>query len=483
MNNAYKPSIVVIDDEDDIRRLLRGILEDEGYHVHEAGSAQALWNLVAKEDTRIDLAVLDIWLQNGDKEGLDILAQLKEKYSYLPVLMISGHGTIETAVNAIKLGAYDFIEKPFKTERLLMMISRALETSKLKQENAALKQSYKNEKMPFIGDSGLTADFKEDLRKIAHSNSRVLIQGEPGTGKELAARTIHQNSPRADQPLIVISAAALTPDTIEAELFGIEENGKVKAGALERANGGSIVLDEVADLPLESQAKIMRFMRDQPFTRVNGTQNIQADVRVLATTGRDLQKLVNEKLFRDDLFYRLNVVPLKVPSLRQRRADIPALCIHFLDMLARQQGGQPRKLSEAAIVALQGYDWPGNIRQLKNVMEWITITMTNDEDVGVTDLPVEISQIVPETLKSDWAQTIMDLPLREAREKFEHDYLLAQVQRFGGNISRTAQFIGMERSALHRKLKSLSIGGDKEEGDEDGKVEVLYQNRISTTAT
>ena len=461
--------ILIIDDEADIRALIQGILEDEGYATRQAGNAAQAFAAIAER--KPSLVILDVWLQNSEFDGLAILEQVKADHPNLPVVMISGHGTIETAVAAIRQGAYDFIEKPFKTDRLLLMIDRALENARLRQENEQLR-SKAEPASTLQGKSHALQSLMNTLNKVAPANSRVLITGDSGAGKEVAARFIHKNSSRANGPFVVLNCAILNPDRIEIELFGSEEKGVVHQGVLERADGGTLLLDEVADMPLETQGKIVRALQDQTFIRIGGNDQIKVDVRILASTGRNLLEATKSGAFREDLYYRLNVVPVQVPTLRERMEDIPELVDHFMEQNAKQVGLQKRTMSASAMMALQAYNWPGNIRQLKNLIEWLMImggpnSQTTPEPIQTEDLPPEISQVVPATLKTEWGADLISLPLREAREVFEREYLLSQVNRFGGNISKTAQFVGMERSALHRKLKSLNIT-TSERDTEDG---------------
>lgn len=471
--------ILIVDDETDIRTLIQGILEDEGYKTRQAENAKQVFEHL--QTAPANLIVLDVWLQNSEFDGLDILDKIKEMYPHVPVLMISGHGTIETAVKAIKKGAYDFIEKPFKTDRLLLMIERALETSRLKQENAALRLQTEGSST-LVGKSPAMQTLVQLLDKVSNTNSRVLITGDAGTGKEVVARYIHKQSTRADKPFMALNCAILNPDRIEVELFGCDIAGQAQIGVLERADGGTLLLDEVADMPLETQAKILRVLQDQSFTRVGGQTQIKADVRVIASTSRNLTGVISEGKFREDLYYRLNVVPVQVPSLRERIDDIPLLIEYFMDQNAAQAGLEKRKLSDGAGAALQTYSWPGNVRQLRNLIEWMMIMApVNEPDtpIQLEDLPPEISQIVSSTLKAEWGEDMISLPLREAREVFEREYLQAQVARFGGNISKTAQFVGMERSALHRKLKSLNIHTSERE---DGKDEQTDAQKLLKSA-
>lgn len=469
-----KTDILIVDDEADIRSLIAGILEDEGYGTGQAESAAQVYDALAKKP--YGLVVLDIWLKNSEYDGLSILEKIRMEYPELPVVMISGHGTIETAVKAIKMGAYDFIEKPFKTDRLLLMVERALESAALKRENALLRVQ-EEVATDLIGASQIFQTLVVSLDKIAPTNSRVMINGAAGTGKEAVARYIHKHSARAKMPFIAVNCALLTPESLEEKLFGREERGgKILPGVLERANGGTLLLDDVADLPLETQGKILRVLQDQSFIRLGGQMPVRVDVRVMASTSQSLEDKIASGEFREDLFYRLNVVPVFVPRLTERKEDIPHLVDYFM-----RQGGEDavRPLSEGALVALQGYVWPGNVRQLKNLVEWLIVASRRGEDgdidsvqpIQAAELPQEITQFVHSSLKGDWQTDMISLPLREAREVFEREYLLAQITRFNGNISRTAQFVGMERSALHRKLKLLHISTsereEKEERDED----------------
>ena len=374
--------------------------------------------------------------------------------------MISGHGNIETAVTAIRHGAYDFIEKPFKADRLVLVAERALETSRLRREVTELKARSVGSNT-LVGHSAALAQLRQLIERVAPANSRILITGAPGVGKELAARAIHEASARASGPFVVINAAAIAADTMETELFGVEaRDGRPrKTGALEEAHGGTLYIDEVADMPRDTQAKILRVLVDQNFTRVDGTTRVHVDVRVISSSARDLPRAIAEGGFREDLFHRLSVVPVRVPSLAERREDIPELIDFFMDQLAANSGLPRRKIGDDAMAVLQSHDWPGNIRQLRNNIERLMILTGGDLEAEVTAemLPREIGALVPSTPNGSGGEKLMSLPLRDAREVFEREYLVAQINRFGGNISRTAEFIGMERSALHRKLKSLAI--------------------------
>lgn len=465
----HSAEILIVDDEEDIRGLIQGILEDEGYRTRQAASAEEALASVARGAP--DLLILDIWLQGSGKDGMDVLAEVREGHSSLPVLMISGHGTIETAVSAIKQGAYDFIEKPFKSDRLLLMIERALETAQLRRENQALKEKAEGA-VEMLGEAPVMQRVRQALERVAPTNSRVLITGEAGTGKEIAARMLHRLSARSNGPFVALNCALLDPDGFAEALFGSEtEDGRVLAGALERAHGGTLLLDEVADMPLETQGRIVRALQEQRIVRTGGHQAVEADVRIMASTSRDLLRAIQDGMFREDLYYRLNVVPLSIPALRERLEDIGLLADHFADLYARQSGQPVRHFSEEAVFALQHCAWPGNVRQLRNAVEWAMIMMSGEpgEPVLPEHLPPDITGRVTDGAgvgSSSVGGDYLILSLREAREAFERAYLLSQVERFGGNISRTAQFVGMERSALHRKLKSLDISASSaQDGD------------------
>ncbi len=460
--------ILVVDDEADIRDLVSGLLEDEGHSVRTAANSdQALAAIKAR---RPSLAVLDIWMQGGGLDGLELLDVVKGIDEDLPVVMISGHGNIETAVSALKRGAYDFIEKPFKSDRLVVVVERALEAAALKRENRRLRAQTMAPN-GLIGKSAAAQLLRSTITKVAPANSRILISGPPGSGKELVARQIHEASPRARSEFVAISAAGMTPERLDVELFGEEgSDGRPhKIGVFERAHNGTLYLDDVSDMPRESQSRILRVLVEQRFRRVGGEQDVQVDVRVITSTAKDLKVEISEGRFREDLFHRLNVVPIRVPPLSERREDIGELIDYFIENLAASQGLPRRRIADDALAVLQVHPWPGNVRQLRNNVERLLILATGSADDPITAdmLPQEVaSSSSTSSLGSD---RIIALPLREAREVFERDYLAAQIMRFGGNISRTAAFIGMERSALHRKLKSLGVspsrGGDDEEGE------------------
>ncbi|MGJ8572847.1 MAG: sigma-54-dependent transcriptional regulator [Hoeflea sp.] len=450
--------ILVVDDEADIREIVSGILDDEGHETRMAADSDSA--LAAISDRVPRLIFLDIWLQGSRLDGLALLDEIKARYPDLPVVMISGHGNIETAVSAIQRGAYDFIEKPFKADRLLLVAERALETSNLKREVTELKKR-SGDPVELIGTSVAVSQLKQAIDKIAPTNSRVMILGPSGSGKELVARLIHRKSTRAGGPFVVLNAAAITPERMEVALFGTESaaSHERKVGALEEAHGGILYLDEVADMPRGTQSKILRVLVDQQFERVGGTKRVKVDVRILSSTARNLEELIAAGEFREDLYHRLAVVPVRVPSLSERREDIPFLVDMFMRQVSEQAGIRNRRIGDDALAVIQAHTWPGNIRQLRNYMERLMILARSDGPDTVINagmLPDDVSDMLPKTSAAG-SNHIMTLPLREARELFERDYLIAQINRFGGNISRTAEFVGMERSALHRKLKSLGV--------------------------
>ena len=471
--------ILIIDDEPDIRGLVASILEDEGYQTRGSSDADHALSLMALH--RPTLVLLDIWLTGSRLDGMALLGEVLALYPDLPVIMISGHGTIETAVTAIKLGAYDFIEKPFDTERLLLVTRRAIETALLRRENQELRLRAGPED-ELIGRAPVINQLRTSIEKVAPTGSRVLIGGPAGTGKEVVARMIHARSKRSEGPFVIVNCAALSADRLESELFGIEDpepvGGKLsegeraprKLGLLEQAHGGTLLLDEVADMPLETQGKIVRVLQEQTFQRVGGRVKIKVDARVIAATSADLQTEIEVGQFRQDFYYRLAVVPLRVPPLTDRRDDIPEFVNAFLRRAAEATGVRARVVGDDAMAALQAHDWPGNVRQLRNVVDWLLIMAPGDpsEQIKAEMLPAEISSSAPGSIQWERGSEIMGLPLREARELFEREYLLTQVTRFGGNISRTANFVGMERSALHRKLKMLGVHGADRKADGAG---------------
>ena len=458
--------ILIVDDEADIRELIAGILDDEGYETRLARDSDTA--LAAIEERRPSMIILDIWLQGSKLDGLDLLIVIKEHHPDLPVVIISGHGNIETAVAAIKRGAYEYIEKPFKVDRLVLVVSRALEAAKLKRENEALREKA-GTSSELVGDSLVMKQLRQSLQKVAPTNSRIMVFGALGTGKELVAQSLHAMSNRSDGPFVIINAASLSPERMEEELFGVEseQGGVTSTGALEEAHLGTIFIDEVGDMPMETQAKILRVLVDQTFQRVGGSNRVKVDVRVVSSTSKDMEREITEGRFREDLFHRLNVVPVVVPPLSERREDIPHLIGHFADQFSRVSGQPHRALSDDAIAVLQTQEWPGNVRQLKNNIERILILAGGDPNSEISSamLPSEVGSTAPRIGGAGEGEHLMALPLREAREVFEREYLNAQVSRFGGNISKTASFVGMERSALHRKLKILGLHASSQNSD------------------
>jgi len=450
--------ILIVDDEPDIRELIGGVLEDEGYEIRLAATAETALEEVRKRAP--GLVVLDVWLQGSDMDGLSLLRYLKSIDDLMPVIVISGHGNIETAIAAIRRGAYDFIEKPFKTDRLLHLVERALESAKLKRENAALRvRSLTSTR--FVGTSAAATTLRGALEKVAPTNSRVMISGPAGAGKELVARLIHDDSHRANAPFVVVNAASIAPDQMEQTLFG-EEDSKghpVRIGLFEKAHGGTLLLDEVADMPLGTQNKVLRVLTEQRFQRVGGRSDVRVDVRVMSATTKDISGEIEAGRFREDLYYRLAVVPLEVPSLAERRDDIPELVDHFTETVADSSGLSPRRFSSQALAVLQSMPWPGNVRQLRNLVERILILSPSEaiHPVSVDELPREPSSGAESGGSMMESADLVGMSLRDAREQFEREYLALQITRFNGNISRTAEFIGMERSALHRKLKALGV--------------------------
>lgn len=451
--------ILVVDDEPDIRDLISGVLEDEGYTTRVAADSDAA--LAAVSERRPSLVLLDVWLRGSRLDGLELLSELKQLDAKLPIIVISGHGNIDTAVAAISQGAVDFIEKPFEAEHLLHLVARATETERLRRENEILKArvGFADE---LTGNSAAVNNVRATLKRVAGTGSRLLISGPAGVGKEVAARLMHNWSSRADAAFVTISAARLSPESVEEELFGTERNGKIeKTGLMEEAHGGTLFIDEVADMPLDTQGKILRVLTEQSFNRLGGAQKVNVDVRVVSATSRDLEVEIREKRFREDLFYRLNVVPVILPPLNQRREDIPVLVEHYAARFAADQRLLPPEISDEAMAALQACDWPGNVRQLRNVIERTIILAPKDKFTKI-----EVDMLPPEILGNDddldqGIASLMGSPLREARESFEREYLKVQIRRFSGNISKTANFIGMERSALHRKLKILGLASRK----------------------
>ncbi len=456
--------ILIVDDEKDIRDLVAGVLGDEGYECRTAANSNEA--LAALDERQPALVLLDVWLKGSTLDGLEILDAIKARAPELPVIIISGHGNIDTAVSAISRGAFDFIEKPFEAERLLLLVARSTETQRLRQENDRLKKRVGMAE-ELTGNSSAINQVRATLKKVANSGSRLLITGPAGVGKEVAARLLHSWSARSQANFVVVNSARITPERFEEELFGEEADGNmIRPGLLEMAHGGTLFLDEVADMPLSTQAKILRVLTEQSFIRVGGLRNVRVDVRIVSATARNLEQEIAERRFREDLFYRLNVVPVGIPALAERRDDIPALVEHYLARYSAEQGLATPRISAEAMAVLQSFDWPGNVRQLRNIIERTIIMAPTAtlESIDVGMLPAELSS--GGEMAGGGMQMLMGVPLREARENFEREYLKVQINRFSGNISKTAAFIGMERSALHRKLKTLGLAGGREEGGE-----------------
>ena len=462
--------ILIVDDEADIRLVIKDILEDEGYSTREAQDADGA--LAAVDEAPPALIILDIWLQGSRMDGIEILKSVKRDNPDVPVVIISGHGNIEIAVAAIKQGAYDFIPKPFNTDQLLVVVHRALEANRLRRENAALKaQETRNREL--IGDGHAAVQLRQQLERVARAASRVVLSGPPGAGKEVAARFIHARSTRAEQPFVVSNAATIEPHKMEEVLFGrTRDDGRTEKGLFDRAHGGTLFFDEVAEMPLGTQAKILRILVDQSFSRPGGGDIVRVDVRLISGTTRNLKSEIADGRFREDLYHRLNDVPISVPPLDARREDIPALVEHFIDEISKSQGLPRRRPTEEALAALQTFSWPGNVRQLRNLIERLMILGGEGDDITAEELTTDRGRGTPAASGgSGLSAHQASLPLREARELFERDYLVAQINRFGGNISKTAAFVGMERSALHRKLKSLNITTASQGGARVAKVE------------
>lgn len=454
--------ILVVDDERDIRELVAGVLEDEGYETRGAADSDSALEAIAER--RPSLVLLDVWLQGSRLDGLELLDEIKRRDPSIPVLVISGHGNLDTAVAAIRRGASDFIEKPFEAERLLLLVERATETERLRREVASLRASVGRE-TDLTGTSGSINGVRATLKRVAATGSRVMITGGPGTGKEVAARLLHEWSNRVSGPFVIVSAARMTPERVEEELFGVEDGDLVHPGLLEQAHGGTLFLDEIADMPMATQGRILRVLTEQKFSRVGGQRQVKVDVRVVSATARDLMAEIAEGRFREDLFYRLNVVPVAIPPLTERREDIPPLVEHFVAHYATERRVPTPEVAPDAMVALQSYEWPGNVRQLRNVVE-ATVILAPGDRIGRIDIDLLPNDVLGRRNgegEGGGATAMMGAPLKEARETFEREYLRIQIRRFSGNISRTAHFIGMERSALHRKLKLLGIHEEREE--------------------
>ncbi|MEM1342947.1 MAG: sigma-54 dependent transcriptional regulator [Pseudomonadota bacterium] len=463
--------ILIVDDEEDIRELISDLLADEGHTPRTAADADTTFAEI--ERAVPDLVILDIWLQGSRLDGIEILRAAKRDNPDMPVVIISGHGNVEIAVAAVKQGAYDFIEKPFNIDQLMVVVGRALEAARLRRENRGLKARTEPQ-VELIGRSAAMVGLRAKLDRVAKSGSRLLLAGAPGAGKEVSARYVHANSERREAPFVVVNAASMDPERMEETLFGREDGERVAIGLFERAHGGTLFIDEVGDMPPGTQSKILRVLVDQTFVRLGGATTVRVDVRVISATNRDLRAEIGQGRFREDLYHRLNVVPIDLPTLEHRRDDIPELSEHFLALFAREQGLPRRRLSAAATAALQTRAWPGNVRQLRNMMEQLLILGGDGAEIDAAELPSQ-GEGTPGNGLGGVMGLVAGLPLREARELFEREYLIAQINRFGGNISRTAAFVGMERSALHRKLKMLNVtttsrGGVRMAVTEDGEV-------------
>ncbi|ARC88889.1 sigma-54 dependent transcriptional regulator [Rhodovulum sp. MB263] len=468
--------ILIVDDERDIRELVSDILQDEGYTTRLAANSDAC--MAEINAAAPALMVLDIWLKDSTMDGIDILSRVKRDNPDIPIVIISGHGNIEIAVAAIKQGAYDFIEKPFNIDQLLVVIRRAMEASRLRRENQELRRKDVTQ-FEMIGSSPAFKLLKSNLEKVTRSNGRVMLKGPSGCGKEVAARYIHANSGRASGPFVVVNSASIEPERMEEVLFGRESPTRgVEKGLLEQAHGGVLYFDEVADMPLGTQSKILRVLVDQQFQRAGGTDKVRVDIRVISSTTRDLTEEIQAGTFREELYHRLNVVPIDVPALDERREDIPELARHFIAGFNKTQGLPLRALGEEAEALLQTMSWPGNVRQLKNVIERVLILGEGTDPILATELPMQ-AEGPSEEGRIVLAGALATLPLREARELFEREYLLTQINRFGGNISRTANFVGMERSALHRKLKSLGVVTTARAGGRVAHVEEEEEQRTA----
>lgn len=483
------PTILIVDDEPDIRALVGGILEDEGYNVCYAETHQETFVQIESESP--DMVLLDIWLENSAKDGIGILTDIQDlnRNVPLPVVMMSGHGNIETAVKALQIGAFDFIEKPFKTERLLLLVSRAIELSSLKRENKALKSSGQaKEDRHLVGLSSAAENLRQIITRVAPTNSRILLTGEAGVGKDFIGRLIHESSGRADAPFMAVNCGSMHADKFDVELFGCLEGIQgepERVGLLERCNGGTLFLDEVGDMPFETQGKLVRVLQEQRFERLGSTKPIQLDIRVIASTSYDLNDKIQNGDFRQDLYYRLNVVAVQVPSLKDRKEDIELLCAAFSHELCNRSDLDGFTFSVSAMSALKSYAWPGNMRQLRNVIEWLTIMKgsTGKQMIEPEDLPPEILSSLPKSIMVDNHTDFLDMNLKDARANFERDYLMAQLDRFNGNITKAAEVIGMERSALHRKIKSLKINTQEPKGALDSAAQISENGRVEKIST
>jgi two-component system, NtrC family, nitrogen regulation response regulator NtrX len=462
--------ILIVDDEKDIRDLIAEILKDEGFKVRVAGNSGDCLKEIEADPPAV--LVLDIWLKDSEMDGIDILKATKKNNPEIPILIISGHGNIEIAVAAIKQGAYDFVEKPFNTDQLIVVVKRAFEKSKLRQENLSLKKGDVDREV-LVGQSSTFKSMQSQLEKVSSSNARVMLSGEAGSGKEAAARVIHNTSLRKSLPFTIVNCSNADSESFDETLFGLEKDGKVVLqGLLEKAKGGTVLFDEVSELPIVIQKQLLKCLNNQSFERKNGKSKIKIEFRVISSSNKDLRVLIENEKFSSELYHRLNVIPIRIPSLEDRREDIPLLINHFVSQLNIDQGLPIREVSEDALAFLQTMQWPGNIRQLRNLIERVLILGVDKDSIKVNEF-VSREEKVPEKIGLTMDPNLAALPLREARENFERDYLLLQINRFGGNISKTASFVGMERSALHRKLKSLNIVTNLKTGN---RVAVVLEN-------
>ena len=460
------PSILIVDDEPGVRSALGGVLRDEGYEVDAVDSGEACLERLARQT--YDVVVLDIWLPGID--GLATLARMRERQIDVQVVIISGHGNIESAVRAIKMGAFDFVEKPLTLEKTVLVVRNALRQRTLEAENRALRAKV-DAQHTMVGESYAMVKLREQVAMAAPTNGRVLIFGENGTGKELVARNIHQLSRRRAGPFVEVNCAAIPEDLIESELFGHVRGAFTGAvadrrGKFEAAHGGTIFLDEIADMSLKTQAKVLRVLQEQVMEAVGGSTRIKVDARVLAATNKDLTAEIRAARFREDLYFRLNVVPIFVPSLRDRQEDIPLLAEHFMAMLAREYGRRPKTFEADALIALRQYAWPGNVRELRNVIERLMIMVPGDK-VSSRDLSFLDQQIAAAGAEPAAAKASLDAPLHEARDRFERDYILRALASQHGNISRTAELLGIERSNLYRKMRGFGIAPSRRSEDEE----------------
>ena len=448
--------ILVIDDVPDIRSLISGILKDKGFNVREAANFDQASNEINKKLP--DVAIIDVKLDKGDNDGIELLNQIKKIDDTVPVIMISGHANVQMAVDSLKLGAFEFIQKPFSTERLLNFVNRALENANLKKEKSILENQLFHS-YDIVGDSSAMEKVRDLIIKLGSTESRVFISGPAGSGKELVARQIHKKSQRSNKPFLVVNGALLDPEKYEFELFGSENsNGTINYGFFEKVKDGTLLIDEVSEIPLETQAKILRVLIDQKFRRVNGTKEINVNVRIISTSIKNIREEVDKGNFREDLYHRLNVVPIYVPALKDRTEDIPLLLNYFSKKISELNGISETKL-DTNYDLFYKYAWPGNVRELRNLVERISILSVNEKKININNLVQDALSQKNKENKSDSYENVLTYPLKEAREKFEKDYLTSQLKKHKGNISKTAEFVGMERSALHRKLKTLGIKG------------------------